>query len=254
MTDRQLPDDLEVMAAGLALGLLGERARAEALRHQLENPGFAERVYAWQKTAGSWLEDVEPIEAPANALSSIEALLDRRAMGTTPAQPIANDRHSVKLWRTWAITATAASLALAVGLGVALFSANQEPDQDDAPIAELARPSANVAQIKDAEGVPLLSALYDPGSGSLSLRLADLQQPEFGPELWVIPEDGTPRSLGLIDSERLTVILSPELRSFLRDGATMAITIEPRDSAPHDAPTGEILGTATLQEVPGNTI
>ena len=253
MTDRPNPDDLEVMAASLALGLLDPKERAEALRRQLGDPNFAERVRAWQGATDRWLEEVEPVEAPPNVLSSIEDRLDRRTPEDRPHSAV-NDKPASPVWRSWAITATAASLALAVGLGVAV----RNPTQGPAVVGPIASASpnlaANVAQIKDDQGSPLLSALYNPNSGTLSLRLADLQQPDFGPELWIIPKDGVPRSLGLLDSERLTVTLSPELRTYLKEGATMAITIEPREGAPHDAPTGEILGTATLQEVPASTI
>ncbi len=253
MTDRPTPDDLEVMAAGLALGLLDPKERAEALRVQLQDPHFAERVRAWQGATDRWLEEVEPMEAPADALADIENQLDRRsAEGQSPR--VANDEGASPLWRRWAITATAASLILAVGLGVAVLNPAQAPVEKGPTAPSSPSLAANVAQIRDDRGAPLLSALYNPNSGTLSLRLADLQQPEFGPELWIIPQDGVPRSLGLMDSERLTVTLSPELRSFLQEGATMAITIEPREGAPHDAPTGDILGTAILQEVPANTI
>lgn len=253
MIDRRTPDDLEVLAAGFALGLLDDREHAEALRYQLKDRDFAKRVREWQQNADLWLESVEPVDAPANALATIEEVLDQKVENGS-ARPMTSPRRSAKIWRNWAISATAASLVLAVGLGWAMMAADQSIDQSRNQVPEIAQASANVAQIKDADGAPLLSALYDPQAGTLSLRLADLQQPDFGPELWVIPQDGVPRSLGMIDSERLTVTLSPELRSFLQDGATMAITIEPRKSAPHDAPTGDILGTATLQEVPGNTI
>lgn len=253
MTDRQTSDDLEVMAAGLALGLLDGSERAGALRRQLEDPQFAERVRAWQRIGDLWLESVEPAEAPASTLSAIEKLLDQRGLDET-ALPVANDQGSIRTWRMRALVATAVSLVLAVGLGLAVFDPIQKTDDAGSAMAELPLQSANVAQIKDASGAPLLSALYSPGSGTLSLRLADLQQPDFGPELWIIPQDGMPRSLGLLDSQRLTVTLSPELQTFLQDGATMAITIEPRDGAPHDAPTGEILGTAVLQEVSGGEI
>lgn len=253
MTDRPTQEDLEVMAVGLALGLLEETERAHALRRQLEDPRFAERVRVWQEKSDRWLEEVDAVEAPPSALSSIEMQLDNRAIGRE-VPSIANDERLNRVWRGWAITATAASLALAVGLGFAVagplqFEAAPSPAASDRTV-----PPANVAQIKDEAGAPIMSALYDPASGSLSLRLADLQQPEYGPELWIIPEDGIPRSLGLMDTERLTVTLSPELRSFLQDGATMAITIEPRAGAPHAAPTGDILGTAVLQEVPADTI
>ncbi|MXO48524.1 hypothetical protein GRI69_09665 [Erythrobacter vulgaris] len=253
MTDRPTHDDLEVMAAGLALGLLEGTERVEALRRQLEDPHFASRVRDWQEQSDHWLEDVESVEAPARALSAIEHQLENRG-AILQTSLISKDQGSNKVWRRWAITATAASLLLAVGLGLTVTNPIQEQNgQAPTPSEQPGRP-ANVAQIKDEAGAPLLSALYSPGSGTLSLRLADLQQPEYGPELWIIPEDGIPRSLGLMDSDRLTVTLSPELRSFLEDGATMAMTIEPREGAPHDAPTGDILGTAVLQEVPANTI
>lgn len=253
MTDRPTHDDLEVMAAGLALGLLEGTERAEALRCQLEDPDFANRVRDWQEQTDRWLEDVESVEAPAGALSAIEHQLENRD-ANSKVSSISNDQGLNKIWRSWAITSTAASLLLAVGLGLAVAGPMQNPAVRGTATSEQPRQLANVAQIKDEAGAPLLSALYNPGSGTLSLRLADLQQPEYGPELWIIPEDGIPRSLGLMDNERLTVTLSPELRSFLQDGATMAITIEPRDGAPHDAPTGDILGTAVLQEVPADTI
>ncbi|MCA0977155.1 anti-sigma factor [Qipengyuania flava] len=253
MIDRRTPDDLEVLAAGFALGLLDDREHVEALRYQLKDRDFAQRVREWQQNADLWLESVDPVDAPANALATIEEVLDQK-VDNGSGRPMTSPRRSAKIWRNWAISATAASLVLAAGLGWAMMATDQSIDQSRNQVPEIAQASANVAQIKDADGTPLLSALYDPQAGTLSLRLADLQQPDLGPELWIIPQDGVPRSLGLIDSERLTVTLSPELRSFLQDGATMAITIEPRKGAPHNAPTGDILGTATLQEVPGNTI
>ena len=248
MIERQIPDELEAMAAGLALGLLDGDERADALQRQLEDPAFAERVRAWLQIADRWLEEIEPVRAPAGGLAILEAELDRRALEKGP-NLIANDRGPAWVWRTWAITATAASLVLAIGLGFSVFTSNQNPGGERLAVRDVFPQSVNVAQIDDAEGAPLLSALYHPNSGTLSLRIADLQQPAYGPELWIIPQDGVPRSLGLLDGDRLTVTLSPQLRSYLQDGATMAITIEPRDGAPHDAPTGDILGTGVLQEL-----
>ncbi|TMM47186.1 anti-sigma factor [Qipengyuania marisflavi] len=253
MTDRSTHDDLEIMAAGLALGLLEGMERAEAMRRQLEDPHFANRVRDWQEQSDRWLEDVESVDAPASALAAIEHQLESRG-ANTEVSSISNDQGSNKIWRSWAITATAASVLLAVGLGLAVTSPVQEQTGPVRTASEQPGQRVNVAQIKDEAGATLLSALYRPESGTLSLRLSDLQQPEHGPELWIIPEDGIPRSLGLMDSERLTVTMSYELRSYLQDGATMAVTIEPRDGAPHDAPTGDILGAAVLQEVPANTI
>lgn len=253
MAERPTLDDLEVGAAGLALGLFEEAERTDALRLQLADPRFAERVRVWQEKTDRWLEEVDGVEAPAGALSAIEMRLDNRNP-RREAPSVANDQGPTTAWQTWAISATAASLVLAVGLALAVARPWQSEAAPDSAVSEQTVQPANVAQIMDDAGAPIMSALYDPASGNLSLRLADFQQPDFGPELWIIPEDGIPRSLGIMDNERLTVTLSPRLRSFLQDGATMAITIEPRAGAPHDAPTGDILGTAVLQEVPSDAI
>lgn len=119
MTDRPTHDDLEVMAAGVALGLLEGTERAEALRRQLEDPHFATRVRAWQERTDRWLEEVEPVEAPAGALSAIEHQLESRG-ANSKVPSISNDQGANKIWRSWAITATAASLLMAVGLGLAV--------------------------------------------------------------------------------------------------------------------------------------
>ena len=250
MVDRDPRDELETAAAGLALGLLEGSERAEALRRQLSDTDFAERVRAWQQVADRWLEGVEPVSAPANALDLIEVALDRRTNGES-GSPVAGNAGSLAFWRGWALTATAASLVFAVGLGLVLSKGPAGGDRTVEVMASAgpAPQSANVAQIDDAEGLPLVSALYDPSSGELSLRLADLQEPGLSPELWLIPQDGVPRSLGMLQQDRVTISISPELRDYLRDGAAMAITMEPDDGKFHNAPTGEILGTAILQEV-----
>ena len=253
MNDSRNPEDLEVLAAGLVLGLLDERERAEALRCHLRNREFAERVRDWQRTTDRWLEDVEAVDAPANALASIEADLDRKSPGTSVSQTLSNP-GSNQIWRTWALTATAASLMLAAGMGALIVTSDLEQKPTGNVVSEFPRTPPKITQIKDADGAPLLSALFNPQAGTLSLRIAELQEQEFGPELWIIPQDGVPRSLGMIGSERLTVTLSPELRTYLQDGATMAITMEPRQGAPHDFPTGDILGAATLQEVPDGSV
>lgn len=250
MTELSSLDDREVAAAGLALGLLEDAERAAALRLMLEDRAFAARVIAWQAVGDRWLEEVDPVEAPAAALAAIEARLDRHTAAlTAPASSVESVAAGRR--RTWALTATAASLVLTIGLAFALLSGNRDADAADPRATVAGRSSANIAQIKDADGAPLVSALYNPAAGTLSLRIADLQGPDVGPELWITPQDGAPQSLGLLAGNRVVVRPPPQLRPLLQDGATIAITIEPRAGAPHKAPTGAILGTGVLQEVPG---
>ena len=251
MTDRPSLDELEAMAAGLALGLLESNERAEALRLQLGDKRFAERVRIWQQVGDQWLENIEPVPAPENTFGLIEAELDRKTADTR-SDDEAESSNKARFWRGWALTATAASLALTVGLGLVSLDSSEDGAEKLASKTppDPMRLTANVAQIDNSDGLPLVSALYEPVSGNLSLRLAEFSEPGLAPELWVIPEDGVPRSLGMISEDRLTISISPDLRTYLQDGAGMAITLEPLDGKQHAAPTGGILGTAVLQEVP----
>ncbi|MEO7568522.1 MAG: anti-sigma factor [Croceibacterium sp.] len=242
-----LSEDREVLAAELALGLLDDDARREALSLRDTDLAFAANVRKWQRIVDSWNDTLAAEPVDQDLLTRIEQAIDTvpsvipfaqaRPMASGPGRP----------WRTWAITAMAASVVLAVALGMVLV-------RQPAPQAQLPLLSANVAQIDSAAGKPLMSALYQPRSGSLSLRVAPMEDQGRLPELWVIPEGGMPTSLGLLQSDKLTISLSPELRAMLVEGATLAITLEPREGAPHDAPSGDVLGAATLQSIEGGPV
>jgi anti-sigma-K factor RskA len=53
----------------------------------------------------------------------------------------------------------------------------------------------------------------------------------------VIPADGKPRSLGLVNGEGASrIAVAIDHRGFMTQGATLAITMEPAATAPHAAP------------------
>jgi anti-sigma-K factor RskA len=61
-------------------------------------------------------------------------------------------------------------------------------------------------------------------------------------ELWAIPADGVPVSLGVIpDNGKGRVDLSDSQRRLLGSQTTMAITLEPKGGSPSGKPTGPIL-------------
>jgi len=45
------------------------------------------------------------------------------------------------------------------------------------------------------------------------------------------------------------VAVAPETRAMLRDGATLAITLEPRDGAPHDAPSSAPIAAGKISTI-----
>jgi anti-sigma-K factor RskA len=83
----------------------------------------------------------------------------------------------------------------------------------------------------------LVRARYEGGSDVMLLRIEGLVAGELAPELWVIPAGGTPVSLGQIaPSGTVTVTMDAPMRALVRDGATLAITMEPVSPTPHAAP------------------
>lgn len=237
MNDRNTLDaESAQLAAELALGLLDGDALREALHRQVGNAAFAAEVARWQGLTDRWLAQGGREEPSPDVLDRIERELDAGTENAT-ATPRA-------FWKKLALAGLAASVFLAVALALSLAGTARHPERTTAPTF-----AGNVTQISDASGAPLLTAVYQQSAGQLSLRVAPLAKSSKVPELWVIPSDGKPRSLGLIGADRIVVQVSPELRSLLVENAALAITLEPPTGAPHAAPTGQIIGTAKLQAI-----
>ncbi|MET0371671.1 MAG: anti-sigma factor [Sphingobium sp.] len=204
------------LAAELALGVLEGAERAEALRLQLLDPGFAEEVRAWEARLaplhGAW-GDVTPHDAVWDAVAA-------RIGGP------AGDRKALVRWRAGALM----SGAIAAGLAAILL---WRP-----PLPRPAGPAPTaIAQMVGAPDGPLVAARYDPGSARMTVRIAGIEPGRLAPELWVIPAGGAPVSLGGIGNLGTTLVpLSDAQRQLLVEGATLAVTLEPATGMPHAGP------------------
>ena len=162
------------------------------------------------------------------AWEAIEARIARPAL-RPPARGFWNN---IVLWRwsTAGLAAAAACLALWIGLAPApgpSFVAVLHPPQQD---------QANWVATADRSGllVRSVSAATAPNERVF--------------ELWAIaPGSASPRSLGVIPANG-ELKLSP-LPPDLRDGATLAISIEPLGGSPTRQPTGPIVFVGTVKAV-----
>ncbi len=93
-----------------------------------------------------------------------------------------------------------------------------------------------------------MAIAYDPRKGELRLETSRLGADGKRPELWVIPEGGAPRSLGMIRDDGGSLAIDPAVRPLLRGGATLAITLEDAATGPHAAPTSApiLIGKITI--------
>jgi anti-sigma-K factor RskA len=247
-TPLSLAEERDLLAAELALGVLEGEDRAEALRLQLSDAGFAAAVEAWHAQLAPLTDALPPVEPSTGVWTAIQRRLEGAATeGAAPAPNVTDIGSRVRPWQ-WS-TAAATALAACLALVVVLRPAQElAPTPTPAPTQFVDVGPAGVAQLASAEGEPLLAVSYDEAGSRLRVRALRLDpKAETAPELWIIPGDGTPRSLGLIRADGTSeVTLPPGSRDWMGQQPVLAVTYEPRATAPHQAPSSDIVASGKV--------
>lgn len=223
-------DGEDLTAGEYVIGVLdrGERQAAEA--RIAAEPGFAREVQAWEARLYPMADAIREVRPPAEVWPRIQ-----RALGPSAEKVVVlAQRRAVAFWRNWAIAATAAAAVALVFLAVRPVT---PPVVAPAPVAAQ---SLLVAELSDLKGRGFITATYDPAKGVLHAapNLALPVPTNRSAELWLIPADGVPRSLGVIDvAQPSTVKVSDTLRSGAKPTAVLAITIEQPGGSPNGKPT-----------------
>ncbi len=106
-----------------------------------------------------------------------------------------------------------------------------------------------VALLGDDQKQMKVVASWDPAARQLVLAVpGDMPaDPTHSHELWVIPADGKPRSLGTMPAGRqMHMRLADALAQLLQQGATIAISVEPPGGSRTGAPTGPVVVSGAL--------
>ncbi len=235
---QELNDKDKWLAAEYALGVL-ERDDLRLAELRVDNdPVFRKAVEDWQQQLTPMLNEVAPVAPPAAVWEKIEA----RTSGDTPERAIGL-WDSLAFWR--GLTGVSAGLAIAALAallflpGIGVFTG---PPEAGKPL---------IATLTAKGEAPAFIARFDPQSGALFVRTSAGDGADNRvPELWLIPDDGVPRSLGLLaqaGSGNLEV--SRQNLSVLDDGATLAVSLEPAGGSPTGAPTGPVIASGKLQSL-----
>ncbi|WP_375172031.1 anti-sigma factor domain-containing protein [Marinobacter sp.] len=226
MTDERI----ESLAAEYVLGSLQGRARRRFERWMMVSGRVRREVWFWEAKLAQLSAEVSPVEPPTSVWRGIEQRL----------WPAAADQRSGGgirwFWPSWSLVATAAVLVLAV-LVV----------QQPAPSQQL---SGAIVQANVSD--PLWLVSESGADRSLRLRSVAASAADAGKdyELWIVPEQGGPLSLGVIPAGGVhRVQLTDEARAALSQSKTLAISLEPRGGSPTGAPTGPILHVTKLYEL-----
>ena len=221
---------LDALAGELALGVLEGETRAQALRHMASNREFAAGVESWKHRLAPLFHAYDEV-SPPDVWPAIEARID--------SQLRSKETRQIRFWRASSIItgALAASMAAVMILG---------PSQHRRDLSAPAPTPAVFAQLAGRDDA-LLAADLDLGKGQLRIRAIALPASALVPELWVIPGDGVPRSLGMIKPDGISLVkLAPDQQRLIADGAVLAISLEPADGAPHSAPSSTPIATGTI--------
>jgi anti-sigma-K factor RskA len=233
MSAAMLPEDDELLAAELAFGLIdGEEKRAAEAR-LTHNETFAAAHARWQDYAAAMFHDAG--EAPRPSVwSAIEARLPANDRGRAMVS-----RATLRWWQGGAAAACAAALVLGV-------VAMQKPAQvfvripvAQAPIAPM------VAVLTGKQG--LVTVSFDPASARMISAASGLALGDHVPELWVIPADGKPRSMGVMNAAAPGWGKVPaQAAAALSAGVTLAVSVEPVGGSPTGLPTGPVILTGKM--------
>lgn len=240
--DYARPELADALAAQYVAGTLrgGARRRFEALLPS--HPGLRRAAADWQARLMPLTTAVTPVAPPATTWSGIERRLWPASVSSAGAS---SSPATVPWWRTLGFWRAASALGGVATLGLALLLANPQPHQP--PVVVVLQGTGGAT-----EGASTFVASVSADGRSLVTR--PLQQvavqADRALELWAVPPQGAPRSLGLIKANGVTVIRRERLPQALldqRNTAAFAVSLEPPGGSPTGAPTGPVLYAGKLQ-------
>lgn len=235
------PDD--ALALDWALGALDARAHADAEARRMADPAFARLCDEWAGQLAPLADEVLPVEPSAALWQRIEAeLADAPVAAPVQAQRTSGWWNNLALWR-------GATVAFASLAGAVLIS-RPAPPAPPAPV--VVEPGALLAATLASDaGAPLVTAALDRDRRAVVLAPVSTQDLAGRvPELWLIPADGTPRSLGLITlGGTQKIAVSPTMLQLVAEGAVLAVSLEPAGGSPTGLPTGPVVATGKLASI-----
>lgn len=227
---RELADRL---AAEYVLGTLQGPARRRFENLLGVHPALRLAVAQWQERLSPLSSSVTAVTPPARVWQGIEGRLFAEVRPAALASP-------VRWWERLALWRAASGLATVAAVALFVVAGQVPPPQ--APIIVVLGAQPEVAKALNASFVASVSA---DGRALVLRPLGELSlSPQQALELWAVPPQGAPRSLGLVRTSGATTLLRAQL---LSDTAAFAVSVEPAGGSTTGAPTGPIVSVGKLQ-------
>jgi len=210
---------LDALCGEYLVGTLRGAARRRFERSLREEPQVAQRLKYWEGVVAPRYTKMIETQPSASVWNRLE-----RELGLARYRPPWHRRAG--FWRGWAAAATA---ALVLAIGVQLY--RQEPQV------------VQIARLAGQDMASAVTAHLSNDGRTLVLHSARpvLAGPAQSYELWLLPPDGSVRSLAVLGSldARFTVPQAHQRR--LREGGKLAVSVEPAGGSPTGKPTGPVI-------------
>jgi anti-sigma-K factor RskA len=218
----QTPALRRALAADYAIGLMAAPARRRFEQLLLEDAALRAELAHWQESLASLTETLPEVPVPERVWHGVTARIEPQDLHVPEKRPF---------WNWLRVTAALASIVVLVFLG-SLYT------HDDARYR---------ATLLSADAQPALKVeAHDDYLQVEPLTLAAVD-PQRSLELWAIPADGKPISLGVIPAGgKGKVELGDAQKALIGKPIALAVSLEPKGGSPTGQPTGPVLYQGAL--------
>jgi anti-sigma-K factor RskA len=231
--DYSRPELSDRLAAAYVAGTLRGPARRRFVSLMRSHPGLRRAVSAWEARLMPLTTSVVPVTPPPRVWQTIEARIAPAKAGAA-AQP--GWWGQLAFWRAFSGMATLAAVSLAVLL--------LSPPPSQPPIVVVLSAAGGVAPEGGVIPASFVASISADGRAMVTRPISNVSlQADRSLELWAVPPQGAPRSLGLISAQGATVVKRGKV---LDNTAALAVSLEPTGGSPTGAPTGPILYVGKL--------
>ncbi|MEF9949089.1 MAG: anti-sigma factor [Comamonas sp.] len=254
----QKPELLDRLAAAYALGTLrgGARRRFEQLAREYAQVRAA--ALLWQGRWSAFSEVQEPVQPDAAVWTRIDNLLQAEKTNAKLAQQreLATTKSPNRALAWWRGLAVAGSLATVAAVSVGLWLKDTAQQQMSSLQAQLQTTQAAlqaapqiqyVAVLADGKADASMLVTFDPRNNQLVLQRVGgfKESANQSLQLWALPPQGAPRSLGVMGHGKLDQFEAHE--SDVKAVPALAISLEPKGGVPSETgPTGPVLFKGAL--------
>ncbi|UVK88014.1 anti-sigma factor [Pseudomonas sp. B21-051] len=218
----QTPALRRALAADYAIGLMSVAARRRFEQLLLDDAALRTELAHWQESLASLTETLPEQPVPDRVWQGITARIEPQVLHVPEKRPF---------WNWLRVTAALCSIVVLVFLG-SLYN------RDDARYR---------ATLLSADAQPALKVEAHADYLQVEPLTLGAVGPDRSLELWAIPADGKPISLGVIPAGgKGKVELSAAQKVLIGQQIALAVSLEPKGGSPTGQPTGPVLYQGAL--------